>query len=156
MAALDTHLVEVICEDNLLLLCPQAEQEISLLPFLKDTRGVPRCVARCRAESKEPLIVEVIVVILCLCSIFFVDFGFLGVTDRQNPSDARFFDLKQMRCRSRHLLAYNTSKYFDWMNLYGLAIRVLLGILGNCTYLREGPDEAQLVEDVWIKGGKKK
>jgi len=65
MAALGTHLVGVICEVNLLLLCPQAEQENSLLPFLKDTSDDPRCDARCRAESKEPLMVDVIVVISC-------------------------------------------------------------------------------------------
>ena len=70
MAALDTHLVEVICEVNLLLLSPQAEQEISLLPFLKDASGAPRCDVRCRAESKEPLMAEVIVVIVSSISNF--------------------------------------------------------------------------------------
>lgn len=54
--------MEVICEVNLLLLCPQAEQDISLLPFLKGS-DAPRCDARCRAESMEPLMADVIVVI---------------------------------------------------------------------------------------------
>ncbi len=77
MAALGTHLVGVICEVNLLLLCPQAEQEISLLPFLKDTSDDPRCDARCRADSKEPFMVDVIVVISCFFRYFF------GGKDRQ-------------------------------------------------------------------------
>ena len=45
-----------------MLLCLHAAQEISL-PFPKDVSDGTRCDARCRAENKEPLIVDVMVVL---------------------------------------------------------------------------------------------
>ena len=46
-----------------MLLCPHAAQEISL-PFPKDVLcDGNRCDARCRAENKEPLMVDVMVVL---------------------------------------------------------------------------------------------